>query len=571
MPVISSYALQYLNVNFNALLSSTYDLFITEGAPLAPGGGFPAITDSQVAQLGAQGRTVVGYVNVSVTDDARYYWNPAWTNNGQDTGTPDGDAPSWLAGAMPLNFDGIPGQDALIVNFWDAGWKDIVIDQAVDLVSRGYDGVFLDDVGRYYTLGLPGGVPSIRAMANLMCNFVAEISAAIKAINPNAYVVVNSDPYLTTNVTLDAAGAAAAAAYLAATDAHLLENATATAIDYAANVTLSGETRLILESDGAPAYNFADSWARGILYTTTSYGAAGTFAYPATAGADTLRGGDGPNQIDGLGGNDLLIGGRGADALTGGSGTDTVSYEDNWGAVFVNLLTGAGSGNAAQGDTFSGIENVRGSIYNDLLAGDGAVNQLDGDAGNDILVGGVSADVLIGGSGSDTASYEDNWGAVSINLTIGQGFGNHAQGDTFTGIENVTGGAFGDYFIGDAGANRLAGRAGADTLTGAGGADSFLFDTGLGGGNVDAITDFAAGTDRIELAASIFSTLSPGALAAGAFTTGSGATASGHRIVYNSATGALLYDFDGNGAGAAVQFATLQGAPVITAGDFTII
>ena len=74
----------------------------------------------------------------------------------------------------------------------------------------------------------------------------------------------------------------------------------ATAIDYAAQVSLAGETRLILESDGSPAYNFTNSWARGILYTTSSYNSPGTFAYPATAGADTLAGGDGPNQISGL-------------------------------------------------------------------------------------------------------------------------------------------------------------------------------------------------------------------------------------------------------------------------------
>ena len=74
-----------------------------------------------MAALKAQGRTVVGYVNVAVTDDARYYWNPAWTNNGQDTGTPDGDAPTWLQGALPIDFTGDGNQDALIVDFWDSG------------------------------------------------------------------------------------------------------------------------------------------------------------------------------------------------------------------------------------------------------------------------------------------------------------------------------------------------------------------------------------------------------------------------------------------------------------------
>jgi len=41
-------------------------------------------------------------------------------------------------------------------------------------------------------------------------------------------------------------------------------------------------------------------------------------------------------------------------------------------------------------------------------------------------------------------------------------------------------------------------------------------------------------------------------------------------ILYNATTGALSYDADGNGAGAAVQFATLTTKPQITASDFMI-
>jgi Ca2+-binding RTX toxin-like protein len=50
-------------------------------------------------------------------------------------------------------------------------------------------------------------------------------------------------------------------------------------------------------------------------------------------------------------------------------------------------------------DTLSGIENVNGGNFNDLLLGDAAANQLEGMAGNDILVGGGGDDTLDGGLG----------------------------------------------------------------------------------------------------------------------------------------------------------------------------
>jgi Ca2+-binding RTX toxin-like protein len=131
---------------------------------------------------------------------------------------------------------------------------------------------------------------------------------------------------------------------------------------------------------------------------------------------------------------------------------------------------------------------------------------------------------------------------------------------------NLTGNEFGNALYGNNGANTLNGGAGGDYLQGYGGADMFQFTTALGNGNVDQIADFVSGTDKIALDDAIF-----GALGAGAFAFGAQAQDADDRIVYNSATGQLFFDADGNGAGAAVLFATLQPGTALTASDFMVI
>ncbi|MES2056634.1 MAG: calcium-binding protein, partial [Pseudomonadota bacterium] len=143
--------------------------------------------------------------------------------------------------------------------------------------------------------------------------------------------------------------------------------------------------------------------------------------------------------------------------------------------------------------------------------------------------------------------------------------------DAGPGFINLTGNEFANTLRGNAGGNRLNGGLGSDTLTGLAGADTFVFDTALGGGNADTITDFVHGTDRIELDQSIFSSLGLGTLGASAFGTGPATTAD-QRILYDAVTGALSYDADGSGSGAAIIFATLSTHPAtITNTDFFVV
>ena len=406
MPAISSYALQYKNVTFSDIFNSTFDLFITEGAPLAPGGGFPAISDAEVAQLIGQGRHVAGYVNACVTDDARYYWRPEWTSNGQDTGTPDGDAPIWLNQAVPL-LDQDKNQVALVVEYWEDTWRTIVVDQAKALITRGYDAIFLDDVGRYYQAAEPNG--NFALMADRMMSLVKAVKAAITEINPNAILITNTDPYIVTNSSGGGFGQLAND-YRTAVDVHLIENQSAATFDHFATY-FSGEPLLVLQSASPPLLTYAQAWQRGVLYTAPDgdYDGLGSFAYPATASADTIAGGDGPNRIDGLGGNDMLAGGKGNDRLDGGSGADRLAgganddfyYVDNMGDVVVEAA-GQGSDRvfASVGYTLgAGVSVEMLSTTNN--AGTGAIN-LTGNELAQTLAGNAGANVLVGKGGADT-------------------------------------------------------------------------------------------------------------------------------------------------------------------------
>ncbi len=141
-------------------------------------------------------------------------------------------------------------------------------------------------------------------------------------------------------------------------------------------------------------------------------------------------------------------------------------------------------------------------------------------------------------------------------------------------IENAIGGSADDVLIGSEIANTLAGGDGNDTLTGGAGADVFHFDVAPNAAdNIDMLTDFAAGIDRILLDADVFAGLGP--TLGGAFHAGGGVLAAieaDDRILYDTTTGLLYYDADGSGAAAAIKFALIgAGAhPMLAAADFMI-
>ena len=119
------------------------------------------------------------------------------------------------------------------------------------------------------------------------------------------------------------------------------------------------------------------------------------------AGNDQLTGGAADDELIGDAGNDRLDGGTGSDHLVGGTGRDTASYLSAASSVTASLANSSINSGDAKGDTFTNIEALLGSTFDDDLRGDGAANVIDGAAGNDVLHGGGGADKLTGGRGTD--------------------------------------------------------------------------------------------------------------------------------------------------------------------------
>lgn len=259
----------------------------------------------------------------------------------------------------------------------------------------------------------------------------------------------------------------------------------------------------------------------------------------------------------------------------------------------------------------AGADTIFGSNYadyllgydgNDVLFGNAGADTLDGGAGNDNLNGGTGADTMIGGTGNDTYVV-DNIGdkvvevadsgtdlvKTSVSYTLPANVENmlltgtasiNGNGNTLdnlitgnSGDNQLSGGGGNDTIHAGPGNDTLNGGSGNDTLYGGSGQDQFLFNTTLNAAtNVDKIKDFSVTDDTIALDQTVFSHISTlGTLDPNAFYTGTSAQDSDDRIIYDSTTGNIYYDPDGNGSSAQVLFAHVTPGLALTNADFLIV
>ena len=317
-------------------------------------------------------------------------------------------------------------------------------------------------------------------------------------------------------------------------------------------------------------------------------------ANQASSAPIDLTGNELGQAIYGSVGNNVIDGGGGADVMFGYAGDDQY-YADNAGDM---VIEAAGAGHDvvfATGDftltAGSHVEVLLAKLQSSNaainLTGNELNNVIYGSVGPNVLNGKGGADIMFGFAGNDTY-YVDHAGDVpveaageghdvvyaSADYALGAGQEIEvllAQFQSSSAAINLSGNDHGNAIYGSVGANTINGKGGMDVLYGYAGADRFVFDTSPAGGNYDYIADFEAGVDKIVLDNSVFSALADGALASGAFRTGTAALDADDRIIYDSQSGQLLYDADGNGAGGAVLIAMLSGNLPIAASDFAVI
>ncbi|MEH2325019.1 MAG: calcium-binding protein [Nostoc sp.] len=121
--------------------------------------------------------------------------------------------------------------------------------------------------------------------------------------------------------------------------------------------------------------------------------------------------------LTGSNANESFLGGFGDDIIDGGGGIDTVEYGFVGSRVVVDLASGFATGGAGT-DFILNVENVKGSIFDDILTGSSGANVLNGDNGNDALNGGAGADNLTGGGGRDTFIFQFGQSLVSASDRI---------------------------------------------------------------------------------------------------------------------------------------------------------
>lgn len=351
-------------------------------------------------------------------------------------------------------------------------------------------------------------------------------------------------------------------------------------------------------------------------------GGSGLDVITGTAASDRIKGGLSSDTLNGGDGDDVFLyfAGDGADVVNGGSGLDTILIGNNNAVVNIMTVTDvevvdAGSftgvvlNGTSSADTMDlsaltviGDVVIDGASGNDVITGTQGADTIRGGIGNDTLKGGNGDDVFLfrandgidfidGGSGNDTVratadqavSDVTKWTSIEVfdaGSFAGVRLAGTASADTIDlssliiqgTVSEITAGSGNDRIIGSTANDVIRGGAGSDTMTGGAGADTFIYSvvSDSSASANDRITDFVAGTDKIDLlgidANSLVSDNQDFTfIGSNAFTSGVAG-----QLRVTTTGGNTLVQADINGDGRADFQLVVEGIVPLTAADFVL-
>jgi cysteinyl-tRNA synthetase, unknown class len=171
-PEIQSWRYQLQGINPSAVAGSAADLVVIDYA--GDGGPFSkAQIDEMKRRPDGARRLVLAYMSIGEAETYRPYWDNKWHKK----------PPAWL-GAQNSRWRG-----NYAVRFWYPAWQSIILDYTDKIVAAGFDGVYLDKVDEFETMG----------HAEDMVEFVSRISARAKGQRHDFMIVSQNGDSLIPN------------------------------------------------------------------------------------------------------------------------------------------------------------------------------------------------------------------------------------------------------------------------------------------------------------------------------------------------------------------------------------
>ncbi len=485
-------------------------------------------TTEELNTIKSSGKTLAGYINLAKFNDFIEVWDRKWTTDGTAHGSLTASAPDFL-GEIDSSFI-----HTRLVNYWLPDWRNILFSQVDRMISQGFDGIFLDDPGMYFSARGSSAneiAQAAREMRDLIIAVNEYALAKITAIRgadgaENFLIIINGAPFIISDSIADGStlDQDASERFYGSLDAILAENYFSLGLQYAVDklhtdyssrgiTLLSADTGQVTRQQQIKISEQAA--ANGLLPFVTDSDDYSTSTGRFTVGlSDTL-----------VGGGDTLHGGAGADTLLGGADNDLYIVDASGDRVFETTTPAstidAGGCDTVQSavsinlDAHPGVRFVEHLVLTGTANLDGTgnalANSLSGNAGRNLLNGGEGADTLDGGAGVDSMAggegndiYVVDHASDMITEAIGEGMDEVQASITWTlganterlvltgsSVINGTGNALDNGIIGNARTNRLMGGDGADTLNGDGSTDT------LDGGNGHDLLDGGTGADSM--------------------------------------------------------------------------